>query len=149
NNNHELHRLFHKDILPIIGSIEVRHLKELDILNVLRNQKRRGVVKLVLTTLADIRQLLSWAEKRQPWRRLLIDGNPALLIDKNTLTPVGYQSERDRVLTAGEIYELAQIFNQQERDCGNFFDTSVIRQPLVRRSQLALWICLGTLCRIG
>src|SRR5699024_4292792 len=110
NDNYELRRVFNKDVLPVIGKVPVRQLSEIDVLKVLRKQQRRGVVKLVLTTLSDMKQMFSWAEKRQPWRQLLIDGNPVLQINKKTLTPTGYRSERNRVLSEYEIYELGQIF---------------------------------------
>src|SRR5699024_7673204 len=96
NDNYELRRVFNKDVLPVIGKVPVRQLSEIDVLKVLRKQQRRGVVKLVLTTLSDMKQMFSWAEKRQPWRQLLIDGNPVLQINKKTLTPTGYRSERNR-----------------------------------------------------
>lgn len=52
-----------------------------------QNPRERTVVKLA----ADMRQLFKWADMRQPWRSLLINGNPALLVNggynthKNTL----------------------------------------------------------------
>src|SRR5699024_9058972 len=67
NDNYELRRVFNKDVLPVIGKVPVRQLSEIDVLKVLRKQQRRGVVKLVLTTLSDMKQMFSWAEKRQPW----------------------------------------------------------------------------------
>ncbi|CAM5208652.1 hypothetical protein OURE66S_02632 [Oligella ureolytica] len=149
NDNKELRRVFSKDILPLIGATEIRSLSDRDILRVLRTQRQRGVVKLALTTLADIRQMLFWAEKRQPWRRLLANGNPALLVEKKQIVPTGYQGERARVLNPTEIYELAQIFQEMESAYAQAFDRRVARRPFSKHSQLALWICLGSLCRIG
>ena len=31
---------------------------------------------MAVVLLTDIRQLFRWAEKRKPWRQLLVEGNP-------------------------------------------------------------------------
>ena len=89
DGNQEIQRLFNKDVLPKIGSSPVKDIKESDILNVYRgilergtqvNPRFRSLVKLA----ADMRQLFKWAEARQPWRALLIEGNPAFLATATT-----------------------------------------------------------------
>jgi integrase len=95
--------------------------------------------------------MLHWGEKRQPWRGLMAEGNPADLVDMETLLPNDYEEERDRVLSPAELRELAEIFARATADYNAAPDGTkyqVIR-PLKRESELALWICLGTLCRIG
>ena len=47
--------------------------------------------------------MLRWAEKRRPWRALLIDGNPAELVDIKHLVPKGYTKEWKRGLSIEEI----------------------------------------------
>ena len=84
-----------------------------------------------------MRQALSWAEKRQPWRPLLIAGNPADLITEDSITPPDYKSERERVLSPAEIQELAQVLTKPDP------------RPLKAQTQYALWILLGTICRVG
>lgn len=60
-------------------------------------------------------------------------------------------NERDRVLTAKELQELQSIFERMEADyeeapAGHKYE---VQRPLKQETQLAIWICLGTLCRIG
>ena len=95
--------------------------------------------------------MFGWAQKRQPWRTLLIDGNPAELVEISKLVPIDYQEERTRILSSSELQELHHRFQKMTADyaalpAGEKYDGI---RPLKPESQLALWICLGTLCRIG
>jgi len=53
----------------------------------------------------NIKQMFRWAEKRQPWRRLLIDGNPAELFEIAKVVDPEYDLSniRSRVLNGDEI----------------------------------------------
>jgi len=151
DGNTELRRSFTKDVLPIIGNKPLRNLTEKDLLTVLRSVKARGLNRAVVIRSKDIGQMLRWAEKRKPWRALMVDGNPADLIDVNKLLDHDYQEQRDRLLSIDEIRELRDIFARLERDydalpAGQKY--SGIR-PVNPRVQCAVWICLSTLCRIG
>jgi integrase len=151
DGNAELRRSFSKDVLPVIGNKPLRDLTERDLLTVLRLIKARGLNRAVVIRSKDIGQMLRWAEKRKPWRALMVDGNPADLIDVNTLLDHDYQEQRDRLLSIDEIRELRNIFARLERDydalpAGQKY--SGIR-PVNPRVQFAVWICLSTLCRIG
>lgn len=151
DDNAELIRLFNKDVLPFIGKKELRLLTDAHIRDMLRKQRKRGVVRQTIITFSDLRQMLAWGEKRQPWRGLLIDGNPADLIDIEKLIPDDYVEERDRVLSPEEIRELSSIFTRTTEEyeaspAGKRYD---YERPLKRQTQIALWLCLGTLCRIG
>ncbi|WP_409320275.1 tyrosine-type recombinase/integrase [Pseudomonas putida] len=151
DGNAELRRSFAKDVLPSIGKIPLRTLTERDLLTVLRSVKARGLNRTVVIRSKDISQMLRWAEKRKPWRTLMVDGNPAALVDVNRLLDHDYQEQRDRVLTSGEILELQQTFAFLERDYNTLppgKKYSGIR-PVNPRVQCAVWICLSTLCRIG
>lgn len=151
DHNAELTRRFTKDVLPSIGKKPLRTLTEKDILAMLRAVRERGVNRYVVSLFADLNQMLAWGEKRKPWRGLMIDGNPAELVEVEKLLDHDYQEERDRILTADEIRELRDIFERMEREYAALppgQKYSGIR-PLERKAQLALWICLGTLCRIG
>lgn len=113
--------------------------------------KARGLNRTVVIRSNDIGQMLRWAEKRKPWRSLMGDGNPAELIDVKQLLDHDYQEERNRLLSPDEIRELRDIFARLEfeyeaLDAGEKY--SGVR-PANRRVQCAVWICLGTLCRIG
>ncbi|MFK0033581.1 tyrosine-type recombinase/integrase [Pseudomonas monteilii] len=149
--NAELRRSFTKDVLPIIGKKPLRSLTEKDLLMVLRSVKARGLNRTVVIRSNDIGQMLRWAEKRKPWRSLMVDGNPADLIDVKQLLDHDYQEERNRLLSPDEIRELRDTFarlelNYEALDPGQKY--SGVR-PANKRVQCAIWICLGTLCRIG
>jgi integrase len=151
DGNAELRRSFTKDVLPVIGKKPLRNLNEKDLLAVLRTMKARGLNRAIVIRSKDIGQMLRWAEKRQPWRTLMADGNPADLIDVKKLLDRDYQEQRDRLLSPDEIRELHNIFGCLERDydalpAGQKY--SGIR-PVNARVQCAMWICLSTLCRIG
>ena len=151
DGNAELRRNFGKNVLPIIGKKALRDLTEKDLLAVLRAVRARGLNRAVVILNNDMGQMLRWAEKRKPWRSLMIDGNPSELVEVEKLLDHDYQEQRDRVLSADEIRELRNIFEHMERDyvalpAGQKY--SGVR-PLERKAQQALWICLSTLCRIG
>lgn len=162
DGNAELLRNFNSNVLPAIGKIKVADLSESELLSMLKGVKKRALYKdpqralnrTVETIYLNTRQMLKWAEKRQPWRRLMIEGNPIDLVElkhiKN-LQDEGYSNIRDRVLTEAEIKELHEIFNKLEsdyNDLGAGEKYSGIR-PVNKRVQCAVWICLSTICRIG
>jgi integrase len=151
DGNAELKRSFGADILPGLGSIELRHLTEHHVRATIKKMIARGVARSADVAFNNIVQMLHWGEKRQPWRGLLINGNPADLVNINTLLPDDYEEERDRVLSPAELLELAEIFSRLREEyeaapAGTKYDAI---RPMKRETELALWICLGTLCRIG
>ena len=58
---------------------------------------------------ADVRQMFKWAERYQPWRALLIEGNPAVLANINLLIYNDYSEERKRTLSDTELQKLWRI----------------------------------------
>lgn len=151
DGNTELKRTFHKDVLPTIGKKKIRELSEKDLLSVLRAVRARGLNRTVVILSNDMGQMLRWAEKRKPWRGLMVDGNPADLVDVEKLLDADYQEERDRILSADELRELRDIFAKLESDYSDLpagEKYSGIR-PVTARVQCAVWLCLSTLCRIG
>lgn len=154
DGNAALRRAFEKDVLPKIGKLPVREVTETDLLDVYRSILARGTVintreRSVIALAADVRQMFKWAEQRQPWRTLLIDGNPAALADVNLLISDDYSEERERVLSDEEICKLWQIFQQEEIAFERAEDKRAALRPFNPMYQCAIWICLGTLCRIG
>ena len=149
DNNKELKRLFAKDVLPVIGEIPLRVLSESDILSMLRQMLNRGITRQVVIAYNDTKQMLSWGQKRQPWRNLMENGNPCDLVDIKKLLPENYEEERSRVLSVAEIQELYGIFQRMEIDWKNAPDKRRINRPFTKKSQIALWLCLGTICRIS
>lgn len=151
DGNAEIKRSFEKDVLPSLGTRPVRSVTEHDLRNMLRAVVARGVNRMAVNLSRDVKQMFDWAEKRQPWRRLLQAGNPTALIEIERLVDADYDlsNVRERVLKATEIRELREIFNQTTSDYENAADRRQAARPLKAESQLALWICLSTCCRIG
>ncbi|WP_417509559.1 tyrosine-type recombinase/integrase [Methylophaga sp.] len=151
DENKELIRSFEKDVLPLIGDIRIKDLTDTDLRNLLKTVKKRDVTRYLIRLHHDINQMLRWAEKRKPWRALLIDGNPAELVEPQKLIDSEYTGQRDRVLSDEEIVELAQRFEHLEHvysaaEKGKKYEVS---RPIEKKTQIALWLCLSTLCRIG
>lgn len=151
DGNSELRRTFEKDVLPAVGEKPVRDLGDADILGALRRVGRiRGRARTAERMLSELRQMFRWALKRQPWRSLLAQGNPAELVDVKQVVPQGYEPGiRQRTLSANEIRELRDIFETTKSAYERAEDKRTAERPLQYETQLALWICLGTACRIG
>ncbi|MFJ3465319.1 tyrosine-type recombinase/integrase [Achromobacter spanius] len=151
DENAELKRIFGKDVLPTVGDSALRALSEDDIKRILRPVIARGANRLAVIIFGAIGQMLGWAEDRQPWRRLLIEGNPAKLIDLDLLLDDDYDPEnvRTRVLHDTEIIELAERFRSGEEEYEQAPNKRVAKLPVAPATQHAVWICLSTLTRIG
>ncbi|TFW33602.1 tyrosine-type recombinase/integrase [Massilia horti] len=153
DGNAELRRCFEKDVLPAVGTKAVRHTTEGDLRVVLRAVIKRGAYRMASRLHSDLIQMFAWAEKRKPWRALMAEGNPAELIELNKLLPPGVNpdAERERVLSGEELRELRVKLDEMENlyvaaPAGTKYS---VDRPLKKETQLALWICLGTMCRIG
>lgn len=155
DNNAELRRMFNKDVLPFLAKKRVSDIAEFDIRFVLKKiMKDRGTNRITVRIHKDIIQLFKWAEERQPWRKLLIEGNPAKMIDIKSIISPEYEDIygiSDRLLSDDEISELYQAYKKTTDDY-EFAPAGEKRsmpKPLPERSQIATWLCLCTLCRIG
>lgn len=153
DGNAELRRSFEKDVLPLIGTKSVSSIAEGDLRSVLRAIIDRGTFRMASRIHADMVQLFTWAEERKPWRALMVEGNPTKLVELDKLLPHGCNpdAERVRVLSADELRELRTKLTDMESiyaaaPAGRKYS---VDRPLKKETQLALWICLGTLCRIG
>lgn len=151
DGNAELRRAFEKDVLPAIGAKPVREVEDSHLLDLLRKVGRtRGRARTAEQLLAEMRQLLRWAIKRQPWRSLLVQGNPAELVELKQFVPQGYERRiRQRTLTGGDIRELRDIFANMNSAYADAKDKRGADRPVQHETRLALWTCLGTGCRIG
>lgn len=67
--------------MPLIGTTTVEGPTEHDLHAVLRAMVKRGVGRTVAQVYNDLVQMFMWAEKRQPWRRLMLESDPAQLLD--------------------------------------------------------------------
>lgn len=151
DGNAEIRRSFEKDVLPTLGAQPVRTVTEHDLRGVLRALVARGVNRMAVNLFRDIKQMFAWAEKRQPWRRLLLEGNPTNLIEIERIVAADYDMSniRTRVLSPGEIRELKAIFEQTQAAYDTAPDKRKATRCVQTETQLALWICLATCCRIG
>lgn len=149
DGNEQLIMTFKNHALPKLANIYLRELSETNLLETLRSIFDQGKVRTAIMLFKDIGQMLRWAEKRMPYRALMIDGNPAELIDIENLIPSDYEDERDRILSEVEIYELKKIFTNGAIAYKNSPNKYQADRPLIKETQIALWLCLSTLCRIG
>lgn len=123
----EIKRMFHKDVLPDLGSLFVEDVRKGHVSLLIGALKKRGVDHLARNLLKLIRQMFRFAVTYD-----LIEFEPtaSLSIAKMTTAP----TERDRTLVDAEIRALAR----QLPDAG-----------LLKTTECAVWICLSTMCRIG
>lgn len=151
DGNAELQRSFDKDVLPRIGDMPVKLVTEHDLRALLRAVVTRGVHRMAVRLSLDLRQLFTWAEKRQPWRKLMAEGNPTELIEIEKIVPADYDltNLRTRTLSPEEIRELRDIFVAMEACYEAAPNKRSTTRPLQKQSQIALWISLSTTCRIG
>ena len=151
DGNAELVRVFEKDVFPQVGMKAVRVLTEQDLREVLGAVVGRGANRLAVTLSRDIRQAFRWAEKRQPWRRLLLEGNPAELLQIETIVDPAYDlsNVRTRVLTEREIVELRDTLARMATDYAGASNKRAAPRPVQMTTQHALWISLSTACRMG
>jgi integrase len=151
DGNAELHRSFEKDVLPTIGDKFVKDLTEHDLRALLRAMVERGVTRMATRVYNDLVQLFAWAEKRQPWRTLMIEGNAADLLEIDRILPVGTMAnaERTRIFSPDEIRELRNIFATMDADYEAATNKRAASKPLKTETKIAMWLCLSTACRIG
>lgn len=149
DDNKYIIQSFNKHALPSLGKVYVRDLTEHHLRDLYRKIILRGTVATAVELSKDIGQMLRWAEKRKPWRALLIDGNPSQLVEIKKLVPKGYSKERKRMLSINEIKKLKFIFDSTTQlylDAPSKYGTE---RPLKKDVQIAMWLCLSTICRIG
>lgn len=151
DNNHEIHRSFNADVLPKIGTKPVNKVVAQDLREILISQVNRGVNRMAVMTANNLSQMFRWAEKEPVWRKLMVDGNPASLIEIKKIVALGYDmnNERERVLSVLEIRELHDKFSGIEELNISDSNGSVSRRPLLEKTEIALWIMLATMCRVG
>lgn len=149
DGNKSIIRTFNKHLLPILANIPLRSLSDSNLLEVFRAAAKQGKIRTTVVIYKDTLQMLRWAEKRQPYRALLVNGNPAELVDIEKLLPIDYQEERERTLSIEELIQLKTIFVDVAEAYKQAPKKYEAERPLIKESQLALWISLSTLSRIG
>lgn len=151
DGNAELQRSFDADLLPKIGNKYIKTLTEQDLRRVLQAMVGRGVNRSAVIMYSNLAQMFSWAEKRQPWRKLLVDGNPMNLIEIEKIVSQDYDmdNQRDRVLSADEISGLRDAIDRMQAEYDAAPDKRYAAHPLTVPTQCAIWLMLSTMCRVG
>lgn len=151
DGNAELRRSFAADVLPKIGAIAINDLTEHDLRALLRAMVERGVNRAAVMVRNSLTQMFAWAEKRQPWRKLLVDGDPMDLIEIEKIVSPDYDldNQRDRILSPAEIRELRDIFARIRAEFDAAPDRRATVRPVDQVTQCGVWIMLSTLCRVG
>ena len=151
DGNAELRRSFAADLLPFVRNVTIKHVSEHDLRSVLRAMVARGVDRAAVVMRNNLTQMFAWAEKRQPWRRLLADGNPMDLIEIEKIVSPDYDmsNERHRILSSEEIRELKARFDGMQTEYEAASNRRTARHPMDRSAQCAIWIMLSTMCRVG
>lgn len=151
DGNAQLMRLFGAYVNPVIGATGIKVLTEHEIRDALRAQVDRGVNRTAVILYSSLVQMFAWAQKRQPWRKLMTDGNPMDLIEIEKIVSADYDmhNQSDRILSSVEITELRDLLQLGEDEFANAADKRRARRPLAKPTQRAIWIMLSTLCRVG
>lgn len=151
DGNSELSRSFKADVLPRIGNKPIKDISEHELRAVLRALVSRGVNRAAVVMRNNLTQMFTWAEKRQPWRKLLINGDPMDLIEIEKIVSPDYDmnNQRDRIIFPEEIKELRDIFNRMQTEYNTAANKRSAAQPIDQVVQCATWIMLSTMCRIG
>lgn len=151
DGNAMLKRMFAADVLPAIGAVAVKDVNEHHLRAVLRAMVERGVNRSAVMQRNSLTQMFAWARKRQPWRKLLVDGDPMELIEIEKIVSPDYDLDnmRDRILSADEIRELHATITSMHAEYDAAPNKRVARQPLEATTERAIWIMLSTMCRVG
>ncbi len=148
--NAELIRSFNADVLPLIGNRPIQNLDEHDLRAVPRAMVARGINRSAIAMRHNLAQMFAWAVRRQPWRKLMAEGNPMELIEIEKIISPDYDMNhlRDRILLP-EIRELHQIFKGMHERFENAVNRRSTARPLEAQTEHAVWIMLSTMCRVG
>ena len=119
---------FERHVFPAIGDVAVADLRKSDLMAIFDTHKARGALRTVGVLFSDLKQMLRFAVLRE-----IIPTNPLEGLGRSDVGgTVG--EERERVLSVEEIRLLAQALPQSRMN---------------RRSELAVWLILSTVCRAG
>jgi integrase len=151
DGNEALKRSFAADVLPHIGTTCVKNVTEHDLRAVLRTLVGRGVNRTAVVTRNSLTQMFAWGRKRQPWRKLLVEGDPMDLIEIKKIVSPHYDmnNQSNRVLSRVEIAELRNKLQRGREEFEKAPDKRVAVRPVEQTTQHAIWIMLSTICRVG
>ena len=154
NKNAEIKAAFKKHVLPVIGKKRVRDLAASTLKPVFTqikekatpNQPRNRTIQKVHD---DLQQLFKWALDNKQWNKLLDYQNPLKQLKLNGFIDKRYIDVRERYLSEPEIIGLATLIQQQKEDYRVAPDKQKASKPVDEKIEIAIWLCLSTMCRIG
>lgn len=149
DGNKTLLSTFNKHVMPTLENIEVRKITDTDLKSIYLTLIKQDKKRTAKSVADSIRQLFKWAEKRKPWRTLLNEGNPTDLIQIKKMLGGKYTEERNRILSDKEIKQLQTKINNLKQNYIDAENKYSVERPIKDETEYALWICLGTICRIG
>lgn len=149
DGNKSIIQSFNKYIIPAIGEIEIRNIDEHRLSKIYKQIVADGKNATAFELHKDVKQMLTWAEKRKPWRALMSDGNPADLVEIDKILPANFTKVRERFLSIEEIKRLKAAFNNLADGYAKADNKYEVERPLKKEVQLAMWICLSALTRIS
>jgi len=117
---------FENNVLPVLGSKQMKEVRRADILEVTDTMLKRNVDRQATITFSDMKQFFRFAVERE-----VLPANPAADIKKSDIGKK--QVPRDRFLPPHEIRQLHQ---------------QMLASNLNRPTQISYLICLSTLCRV-
>ncbi|TVO53078.1 tyrosine-type recombinase/integrase [Denitromonas halophila] len=123
----EVRRMFEKDVLPTLGALPVEDVRKGHVTGVTDALLARGVPRMAKVIFSLMRQMFRFAVDRD-----IIEFEPTSAIRKAKIG--GKDTERDRVLSEGEIKALARQLPTSAASAS---------------TQCAVWLALSTCCRIG
>lgn len=126
DNGAETQRKFEKDVFPRIGALPLDTIRRAHIIQIIDEVKARGAPRIAGILLSEMRQMFTFAVDRE-----ILTGDPTAGMKKSKFG--GSANERDRALTEDEIKQLAKS----------------VPKALNVSGRHAVWIMLGTCCRIG
>lgn len=126
DNGEETRRKFEKDVFPTIGSLPNTAIRRAHVIQILDKVKDRGALRIAGILLTDLRQMFAFAVDRE-----ILETDP--LAGMTRAKHGGMANERERVLDETEIKQLA----------------TAAPKALGEVQQRAIWIMLGTACRIS
>ncbi len=149
NDNKYIIQTFNKYIIPAIGSVEIRKLEDHHLSKIYKQIVSDGKCTTAFELSKDVKQMMTWCEKRKPWRSLMVEGNPSDLVEISKILPPDFTKIRERVLSVEEIKRLKNALDNISKSYDNSINKYEYERPLKKEVQHAMWICLSTLCRIG
>jgi integrase len=123
----EVIRCIEKDVIPAIGAIPAEEVTKSHIATIIDSCLARGSDRMAKVVLSLVRQMFRFAQDRD-----IVQIDPTASIRENKVGKPDI--ERDRVLSEIEIKELTKKIEDAN---------------LNEATKLAIWIALGTGCRIG